>query len=416
MPHNARVLSLNTAEEIAAEMRKVGSDEPGIRHMVRKAKHYLVKLERVRRPVAHIIKEAFLSQGGDAAVHGAMITATEDYSDVIMSGTIKQYDGVVRNLREQGFGCDKIATEILQAIQYFESEPARPAAESVTDLRLTSFFESLGQRTLIMGILNVTPDSFSDGGLYSDRAAAISRGIEMAEQGADIIDVGGESTRPGSDPVSQEEEIARVVPVVEELSSKVTIPLSVDTTKATVARLALEAGASIVNDVSSATADPAMPGLLAERGCPAVLMHMKGTPKDMQVNPQYDDLMGEICRFLRERIAALVAAGVSEGSIIVDPGFGFGKTVEHNLTILRRLRELKSLGRPILLGTSRKSTIGKVLGDLPAECRMEGTAATVALAIANGADIVRVHDVQEMSRVARMADAVIRPRHGSDRA
>jgi len=269
-------------------------------------------------------------------------------------------------------------------------------------------YEELAKRTLVMGILNVTPDSFSDGGLYPEPEVAAARAVEMVNDGADIIDIGGESTRPGAADISAEEEIDRIAPVLERLRGRVDVPISVDTTKARVAAAALDLGASIVNDISGAAFDPDMPGLVAQRHCPVVIMHIKGTPRTMQQSPKYEDLMGEIKDYLSQRIAVLTAAGVDERLIIVDPGFGFGKTVDQNLEIIRRLPELLELGRPILIGTSRKSTIGKVLGDLPVEERMEGTAATVALSIANGASIVRVHDVKAMLRVCRMADAIVR--------
>jgi dihydropteroate synthase len=389
-------------------MRSVNPEEAGIRHMLPKARHHLVKIEQVRRPVAHVLKEAFLAQGGDAVISREMITAKADYSSVILMGTRKQYAGASNNLREQGFGCDALAEEIEIAIRRAYSIPEHPEAAQTDDTRLGPVWEAMGRRTLVMGVLNVTPDSFSDRGRYFDADAAVARAVQMAGDGADVIDLGGESSRPGAEPVSAEDETGRVVPVISELVQRIGVPISIDTTKADVARAALDAGASIVNDISGASFDPDMPTVIAERGCPAVLMHIKGTPRDMQHQPAYEDLMGEICGYLRARIAALVEAGVDERVLMVDPGIGFGKTVEHNLEILRRLRELKSMGRPILVGTSRKSTIGKVLGDLPADQRMEGTAATVAIAIANGGDVVRVHDVKEMARVSRMADAIVR--------
>ncbi|NLN77069.1 MAG: dihydropteroate synthase [Armatimonadetes bacterium] len=262
-----------------------------------------------------------------------------------------------------------------------------------------------------MGILNLTPDSFSDGGRYETQSAAVDWACKMAEDGADIIDVGGQSTRPGAEEILPSEEIDRVIPVVQEIVKLLDIPVSIDTYRADVAQAALDAGAAIVNDISAAAFDCRMAGLLAERGCPAVLMHISGTPRDMQINPQYTDLMGQITSRLRDRISALIEAGVDEKLLIVDPGIGFGKTADHNLEILRRLAELKSIGRPILIGASRKATIGKVLGNLPPEDRLEGTAATVAISIANGADIVRVHDVKELARVAKMTDAIVRCGH-----
>jgi len=416
--HNARVLRLLTDTDVVREMRLVDAEEGGIRHMLPKARHYLVKLEKVPRPIVHILKETFLSCGGDAVVSHDIITAAVTHSDVILSGTRKHFQRAFLNLLEQGFGCDALAAEIESAMRHYDSAANTPDPSVTTDQRLASFFRKLGNQTLVMGILNVTPDSFSDGGSYADTRSAIEHGVRMASDGADIIDVGGESTRPGSDAVSSEDEMARVVPVIRELAASTSLPISIDTTKADVARAALEAGASMVNDISAGVFDARMPELIAQRHCPAILMHIQGTPTDMQVSPTYTDLMGEICAFLRERVHAIMEAGGDEKLLIVDPGIGFGKAVEHNLEILRRLRELKSIGRPIAIGTSRKSTIGKVLGDLPVDDRLEGTAATVAISIMNGADIVRVHDVKEMARVARMTDAIARltplPKQTSD--
>ena len=265
----------------------------------------------------------------------------------------------------------------------------------------------IGQRTLIMGVLNVTPDSFSDGGLFVETEAAAERAERMAAEGADIIDVGGESSRPGADSVSAEAEMDRVLPVIENLAKTIETPISIDTYKSSVARYALEMGACIVNDISALRSDPDMAQVVAQAGAAVVLMHMKGAPKNMQIDPHYDSVIDEIISFLRARIQAAVDAGISSSQIIIDPGIGFGKTVAHNLEIIRRLREFKSLEKPILIGTSRKSFIGKVL-DLPADDRLEGTAATITTAINNGADIIRVHDVKEMVRVTRMTDAIVR--------
>ena len=258
-----------------------------------------------------------------------------------------------------------------------------------------------------MGVLNITPDSFSDGGPFFGTDAAVRHGIEMAEAGADIIDVGGESSRPGAEPVPLDEELRRVIPVIERLAQAAQVPVSIDTTKAEVARAALAAGAAIVNDITGLHADPAIARTAAEFSAPVIIMHIKGTPRTMQQNPEYEDLVGEIIAWLREGIAVAERNGLPAAQVIIDPGIGFGKTVRHNLEIMARLREFLVLGRPILIGTSRKSTIGKVTGKR-ADQRLLGTAATVAICIANGASIVRVHDVPEMVDVVRMADAICR--------
>lgn len=266
----------------------------------------------------------------------------------------------------------------------------------------------LSRKTFIMGILNITPDSFSDGGEYFDHARAVDHALKMVEQGADIIDVGGESTRPGSDIVPLDEEIRRTIPIIEKVAAQIDVPVSIDTYKSEVARQAVSVGASIVNDISGLRFDPAMAGAVAEMGVPIVVMHIKGKPKDMQVDPVYDDLINDIKAYLSETIDIAKSAGIADDRIVIDPGIGFGKTFEHNLEILQRLGEFRELGMPILVGPSRKAFIGKILGDLPATERMEGTAAAVAISIFNGANIIRVHDVKEMSRVARVADAIVK--------
>lgn len=259
-----------------------------------------------------------------------------------------------------------------------------------------------------MGILNVTPDSFSDGGRYFDKASAIRRAYEMVEEGADIIDVGGESTRPGSEPVPLQEEIDRTIPVIEEISKKIKVPVSIDTYKAEVARRALDAGASIVNDISGLRFDPEMPKVVSQYKVPVVIMHIKGMPKDMQANPIYEALIPEITDYFRESIRLAVESGITEDKIIIDPGIGFGKTFDHNLEIIKNLREFTLLEKPLLVGVSRKAFIGKILGDAPVSERLEGSEAAAAISILNGANIIRVHDVKEMKKVALVADAIKR--------
>ena len=259
--------------------------------------------------------------------------------------------------------------------------------------------------TQLMGVVNVTPDSFSDGGLYLDPEAAIAHGRELAEAGAEILDVGGESTRPGAEAVGEAEELGRVVPVIRGLSGS-GFRISVDTSKAAVAAAALDAGAEIVNDVSALRHDPEMAALCAERGATVVLMHMLGEPRTMQDDPRYDDVVADVKAFLAERLEAAVAAGIAEERIWLDPGIGFGKTGAHNMELLRRLGELRELGRPLVVGTSRKSFIGRVDGS-PAQERLGGTIASSVLAAAEGADVLRVHDVAEMRQALAVATAIL---------
>ncbi|MCE9596003.1 MAG: dihydropteroate synthase [Planctomycetes bacterium] len=270
------------------------------------------------------------------------------------------------------------------------------------------------ERTLVMGIVNVTPDSFSDGGLHLAPERAVARGLELVAEGADLLDVGGESTRPNSEPVAEADELARVVPVIRALRAQCTVPISVDTQKAAVASAALDAGAAIVNDVSAGRTDPELLPLVARRGAICVLMHMLGTPRDMQTAPRYErDVVCEVLAFLRERAAVALEAGIAPERLIVDPGIGFGKRLEHNLALLRRTHELRSLGLPVLVGPSRKSFIadlerrmgGETSSDARPDTRVGGTAAAVALAVRGGAAIVRVHDARAMAEAARVAFA-----------
>ena len=266
---------------------------------------------------------------------------------------------------------------------------------------------TFGEHTHVMGILNVTPDSFSDGGHYLDANRAVAHAKAMVAEGATLIDIGGESSRPGAVPVPEEEELSRVVPVIRALAGAVDVPLSVDTYKACVARHALEAGAHLVNDITALHGDAEMAAVVAEMEAGVILMHIQGTPRTMQLAPHYDDVVNEIRQWLQARVQLAEASGIAPERIIADPGIGFGKTTAHNLEILKRLDAFRELGKPMLIGTSRKAFIGNVL-DLPLDKRIEGTVATVCWAIAHGADIVRVHDVKAVSRAARMTDALYR--------
>jgi dihydropteroate synthase len=265
----------------------------------------------------------------------------------------------------------------------------------------------LGVRTHIMGVLNATPDSFSDGGHFVDPEKALAHAREMAAAGADIIDIGGESTRPGAAPLSEEEELRRIIPLIERLASELAVPISVDTYKSSVAKKAIEAGAGIVNDISGLRFSHDMASVVADSGAAVIIMHIKGTPRDMQQDPVYDDVVGEVLSYLAEGIEIAMKAGVGREKILIDPGIGFGKTLEHNLVIMNRLEEFRALGRPILLGPSRKKFIGMILGVPAPEQRVDGTAANVAIGIEHGARVLRVHDVARMAQVAKMTDAII---------
>lgn len=265
----------------------------------------------------------------------------------------------------------------------------------------------LGRRAWLMGVVNVTPDSFYDGGLYFEPARAIERALELAAEGADIIDIGGESSRPGAHPIQAGEEKRRILPVIEVLREKKGVLISVDTTKAEVAEAAMAAGADIINDISAGRFDPRLLPFAAESGAGLILMHMKGNPRTMQHAPRYEDVVGEVKSFLLERIEAAAACGVSADNIIIDPGIGFGKNLEHNLALLNNLSALTELGRPVLVGISRKSFIGKILGGLEAQDRLEGTIAAAIVSLLRGAAILRIHDLIAVKKALAVAESIL---------
>jgi len=393
LPIKVYSIEAGNKKEAFEKIAWAGADQAGSRYMAPKAVHRLVMLEGVQPRQANIIKQEMLSKGGEAALFRGAVDCSVSEGNVLLMGTLRQYEVFLNKLKAQPFGLPALAGRIREVLRNQEGFGPR-------ELDCRGKILRLGERTLVMGILNVTPDSFSDAVRYIDPGLAVEHARRMVAEGADIIDVGGESTRPGHTPVDEDEEIRRVIPVLERLAAEIPAPVSIDTTKAAVARRAMEAGAHIINDQWALRSGPGMGAVAAKYGAPLILMHnQKGTG--------YRELIGDMVEYFRQSIQMALEAGVPMERIVVDPGIGFGKTLEQNLEAIRRLRELRCLGRPILLGTSRKSLIGKIL-DLPADQRVEGTAATVAVGIANGADIIRVHDVKEMARVARMSDAIVR--------
>lgn len=388
-----RNIIVENQEQSLWEIAGVGAGKMGSRLMAPKAVHRVIKLSGILPKQANIIKQEMLAKGGEAAVAKGVIDNSVEETDVLLMGTLKQYEDFLSNLKMQPFGLDKLAEEIKKTLQNLEGRPP-------FILNCRGKLLEIGRRTLIMGILNVTPDSFSDGGKYFEPGQAMERARQMVEEGADLIDLGGESTRPGSSPVDLEEELKRVLPALEKLLQEVEVPVSVDTYKAEVARQALEMGAHIINDQWALRADQEMARVVARYEAPLIMMHN-------QRETDYQDLMGDIIRYFRESLKIAELAGIEKEKIIIDPGIGFGKTTDQNLKVMKKLRELACLGQPILIGTSRKSMIGNTL-KLPVDERLEGTAATIALGIAYGVDIVRVHDVKEMVRVVRMTDAIVR--------
>lgn len=397
MSYNARVIYIDNKEKALSELAKIGCDAAGAHIMSDKAVFRTIKVENIKSKAALILKQTMLSKGGEASIHKKAADLSEEYTDVLLSASVKQYKEAINRLKPQPWGLKQLAVEIENLLDSVETFPQREYTWPKSGMSLSI----APGRTLVMGILNITPDSFSDGGKFNKTDLALRHAEQLIADGADIIDIGAESTRPyGSNQVPAEEEMDRLMPVLEKVIDISSVPISVDTYKASVAKEALKAGAHIINDVWGLRHDPDMAKVAAEFNVPVIIMHnQKGTGYQR-------DIMSHICEFLKESIKIGVKAGIDPDKFIIDPGLGFGKNSADNLAVMSRLNELASLNCPLLLGSSRKLFIGKAL-DLPAEDRVEGTGATVAVGITKGAHIVRVHDVKPIVRVARMTDAIV---------
>ncbi|MBN2233240.1 MAG: dihydropteroate synthase [Deltaproteobacteria bacterium] len=392
-------LDLADADDAATAMERIGSDRHGIGLMKRKMVHTTLRVGPLPARAANIIKQEMLAVGGEAAVSRGVIDCSAPDGPVLLSATHKQYGRFLRKLKPQPFSLARLGEQIRAVLDHYDGREPQPFTCRGLDV-------DLRQRTLIMGTLNVTPDSFSDGNRFFTADRALEHARRMIDEGADIIDIGGESTRPGSRAVDADEEIGRVEPVIADLRREwPDIPISIDTCKSGVAGAAVTAGADMINDISGGRIDPAILAVAAQTGARLCLMHMQSTPETMQREPHYDDVVAEILAELQEMVNRAVAAGVARERIIIDPGIGFGKTLEHNLTIMRCLGEFHSLGLPVLLGTSRKSFIGRITGR-EVDDRLAGTLATLAHAVAKGVQIVRVHDVAAARDAVRMMEAI----------
>lgn len=395
-----KIINIRNSAQAVSILKNIGVDPYGIDAMLPKTINVNILLTNKPCKTANIIKQEMLSIGGDAAVNRGSVACSVPSTDILIMGTIKQISALAGKLGKQPFGLNQISQELRELLKNADKQ------EYV--LKTTRREILLGRKTQIMGILNATPDSFSDGGLFYDRRRAIDHALQMIDQGADIIDIGGESTRPGAASVSTEEELKRVIPVISDIVRQTNVPISIDTTKAQVAGEAIAAGAEIVNDISAGNNDPQIRQIVKEGRAAMILMHMRGMPLNMQKGDlTYADLMGEIIDYLEECIEKAISAEIEKECLVVDPGIGFGKTPEDNYRIINRLLELRTLGLPIMIGTSRKAFIGKITGGEPQE-RTEGTAATVVASIMNGCHIIRVHDVAFMKKVAAVTDAIIR--------
>jgi dihydropteroate synthase len=387
------------ASERAPYLRALGVSEPGVPHLLRRMDAMCLRVEGLDARAASILKQDLLSLGGEVALPDTVSRFVHGPVGALLMGTRREFGYLVKGLKAQPYGLTGLAAEIEACVRAMD-RPRTLVVQGVDLLKDRPF--------LLMGVVNVTPDSFSDGGRFLDPKEAIAHGLRMAEEGAHILDLGAESSRPGSDPVDEREELRRLLPVLEGLRAALPgVALSVDTTKASVASAALDAGADLVNDIS-AGADPAMLPLCALRGAPIVLMHLRDTPKTMQSEPYYRDAVAEVVAELRLRVEAAEAAGLVPGQIVVDPGFGFAKRPQDNLALVAHLEALASLGHSVLVGTSRKSTIGAIAGTSVAD-RLPGTLALHTAAFLKGARILRVHDVKEHSQALACAAALKGP-------
>lgn len=384
-----RVLSSFSQDEIESILDNMGVESAGINIMTPKSEHRLIYAQGLDPRAANIVKQEFLSAGGEVAVSWEALNLSEKESKIIMMGTLAHYKRACKKLKMQPFDLDELADEIQKSIKYYDEPRELPWHP---------------EGCQVMGILNVTPDSFFDGGEFNAVDRAVERAVEMERMGADIIDIGGESTRPGSERVTLEEEKERVIPVIKKVSKEVDSLISIDTYKPEIAEAAVDAGADIINDIFGLRTE-GMAEKVAELDVPIIIMHMQGTPKDMQKNPEYEDVINDISQFFLERIDHAKEAGIKDENIILDPGIGFGKELEHNLEIIRRLDEFNSLGYPILLGASRKSFLKGVLNK-EADERLYGSLAVAADAVENNIAILRVHDVEETVDVVKTIESV----------
>ncbi|NVJ00319.1 dihydropteroate synthase [Myxococcus sp. AM009] len=395
----ARPLTFEPPEDLVLAFRRMGLTEASQPALLKALPFTRLLLTGLRHQ-----EEAFLQTLPEALPAWLPGDAQARPGTGLLTGRAEQFQRLVTAARADDGGLSALASAVASAL-------AVGVSPAVLTLGARRF--EWGSRTYVMGVVNATPDSFSDGGRHAGTEATIAHGLALAEAGADLLDVGGESTRPGALPVSADEELARVLPVIEGLRARTDVPLSVDTTKAAVAREALKAGAHLINDITGFSSDADLPRVVAEAGAACCLMHIQGTPATMQQAPRYDDVVEDVLGFLEAAVARAGAAGIPRGRILVDPGIGFGKTFEHNLFLLRRLHELRVLGLPLLVGTSRKGFLGRLAGGKPASERLAATLGSVAsLAALGGADVVRVHDVAESRDALAVADAIRRCEDG----
>ena len=380
-------------------MRDLGVEVGGIEIMAPKTIPALVRINNLPIFAANILKQESLSIGADTAVSRDALTGKKKHTDCLIIGNLAHIQRLSEKLKRQPYGLNKIALELQSAFNNYQKDNFI--------LALKNHRLNLNSHTHIVGIINLTPDSFSGDGLLETLGSAVEYARKLADEGADMLDIGAESTRPGAKPVSAKEEIKRLIPALKRIRKEINLPISIDTYKSETAKAALDNGADIINDISALTADKKMAKIISRHKAGVVLMHMRGIPKNMQKNPAYQSLMAEIIEYLNKSIAIALEAGIGLEQIIVDPGIGFGKTMEHNLEIIKSLAQLKILGRPILIGLSRKSFLGSITHQGPKE-RLSSTISSNCLAVFNGAKIIRVHDVKEAARAFMVLGRILK--------
>jgi dihydropteroate synthase len=393
----SRIINLENLEDASEEMLELGVYKNDITELSEKSIFRNIKVKNLEIRSANLLKQVALSVGADISFSNDAILMSENTTDVIISASLEQYNKLYHKLQNKQLELPKFAEEIKEVLINYDRKYKM--------VRIDNRDFDFNDKTYVMGILNLTPDSFSDAGRYFDVEAAVARAKKMVEEGADIIDIGAESTRPGAEYVDVQEELRRILPVVKRLVDDLEVPISIDTYKASVAEECLKIGAHIINDISGLKADHRMAEVISDYNAFCILMHTQGMPKTMQKNPQYEDLVDDLVLELKESIKIAKLAGIKEEKIILDPGIGFGKGQQHNLEIIKRLDEFRSLGYPLLIGASRKSFIGNIL-DVSVEDRLEGSLAVAAISAYSGAAILRVHDVLETARVLRVTDAI----------
>jgi dihydropteroate synthase len=399
MNYKIRALDIKTEEEGLKEFKRIGASNIGSHIMASKIFPLSLKIRGVSPVAANILKQEMLARGGDVVTSSSTLTEAGGKTDIIIQGSIGSIKDLITKIKQQPFGLRALSDELRIYLNRSDEN------KKVKELTVGRQKFNLDRDVIVMGILNVTPDSFYDGGYYFEKEKAYKRVETLVSEGADIIDVGGMSTRPGSLPVDIEDEIKRIIPVIKYINKNHDILISADTYRSETALRAIAVGANMINDISGLSMDKTMADVVSKSDVSLVIMHIKGTPENMQENPEYENVIDEIYDYLEDKTNTAVESGIKPGKIIVDPGIGFGKTTEHNLKIINKVREFKMLGYPVLIGVSRKSFIGNVL-DLPVEERLEGSIAASVCSVIGGVNILRVHDVKETIRAVKIAKRI----------